>query len=126
MGNIDFFEENEDTAFWLLFLLSFASDDENNPNKIKGMNLLKNIKMEEIKMKLVFEFDIENKTVHFVGNGFKVSSPAQTYEDIGEFAKTVIENDVLIPSIKHRNEVENLNGKSIHSTTQKDDEKPKV
>lgn len=61
-------------------------------------------------MKLIFEFDIENKTIHFVGDGFKISSPAKTYEDISEFAKSVIENDILIPRIKHRSEVERLNG----------------
>ena len=54
------------------------------------------------KMKLMFEFDIDKKKIVFVGNGFKVSSPAETYEDIAEFAKDVIENYIGIPKLKHR------------------------
>lgn len=55
-------------------------------------------------MKLMFEFDIEKKKIVFFGNGFEISSPAETYEDIAEFAKTVIENDICIPRLKHREE----------------------
>ena len=52
-------------------------------------------------MKLLFEFDIDKKKVVFTGNGFKVSSPAETYEDIAEFSKDVIENYIGIPNLKH-------------------------
>ena len=53
-------------------------------------------------MKLLFEFNIEKKKIVFFGNGFEISSPAETYEDIAEFAKAVIENDIGIPGLKHR------------------------
>ena len=53
-------------------------------------------------MKLLFEFDIDKKKIVFFGNGFEISSPAETYEDIAEFAKDVIENDIGIPNLKHR------------------------
>ena len=53
-------------------------------------------------MKLLFEFDREKKKIVFFGNGFEISSPAETYEDIAEFAKDVIENDIGIPNLKHR------------------------
>ena len=53
-------------------------------------------------MKLLFEFDIDKKKILFFGNGFEISSPAETYEDISEFAKDVIENYIGIPNLKHR------------------------
>ena len=53
-------------------------------------------------MKLMFEFDIDKKKIVFIGNGFKVLSSAETYEDIAEFAKDVIENYIGIPNLKHR------------------------
>lgn len=53
-------------------------------------------------MKLLFDFDIDKKKIVFFGNGFEISSPAETYEDIAEFAKDVIENDIGIPNLKHR------------------------
>ena len=53
-------------------------------------------------MKLIFEFDIQKKKIVFFGNGFEISSPAETYEDIAEFAKCVVENDIGIPNLKHR------------------------
>lgn len=60
-------------------------------------------------MKLTFDFDIETKKIVFYGNGFKISAPAETYEDIADFAKSVTENDIGIPGIKHREEeYENL------------------
>ena len=58
-------------------------------------------------MKLFFEFDIERKKIIFFGNGFEISSPAETYEDIAEFAKDVIENDIGIPNWEHRGETGN-------------------
>ena len=60
-------------------------------------------------MKLLFDFDIDKKKVVFTGNGFKVSSPAETYEDIAEFAKDVIENYIGIPNLKHRKNEEKAN-----------------
>ena len=60
-------------------------------------------------MKLMFEFDIDKKKVVFFGNGFKVLSPAETYEDISEFAKDVIENYIGIPKLKHRKNKEKAN-----------------
>ena len=53
-------------------------------------------------MKLLFDFDIDKKKVVFFGNGFEISSHAETYEDIAAFAKCVIENDIGIPNLKHR------------------------
>ena len=53
-------------------------------------------------MKILFEFDREKKKIVFFGNGFQISSTAETYEDIAEFAKDVIENDIGIPNLKHR------------------------
>lgn len=53
-------------------------------------------------MKFLFDFDIDKKKIVFFGNGFEISSPAETYEDIAEFAKDVIENDIGIPNLKHR------------------------
>lgn len=53
-------------------------------------------------MKILFEFDREKNKIVFFGNGFEISSPAETYEDIAEFAKDVIENDIGIPNLKHR------------------------
>ena len=53
-------------------------------------------------MKLLFEFNIEKNKIIFFGNGFEISSPAETYEDIAEFAKDVIEHDIGIPNLKHR------------------------
>lgn len=51
-------------------------------------------------MKLLFEFDIEKKNIVFFGNGFEISSHAETYEEIANFAKCVIENDIGIPNLK--------------------------
>lgn len=53
-------------------------------------------------MKLLFEFDIDKKKIVFFGNCFKILGDAETYEDIAEFAKRVIENDIGIPNLKHR------------------------
>ena len=53
-------------------------------------------------MKLLFEFNIEKNKIIFFGNGFEISGHAETYEDIAEFAKDVIENDIGIPNLKHR------------------------
>lgn len=53
-------------------------------------------------MKLLFDFDIDKKKIVYFGNGFEISSHAETYEDIAEFAKCVIENDIGIPNLKHR------------------------
>ena len=58
-------------------------------------------------MKLLFEFDMEKKKIVFFGNGFEISSHADTYEDIAEFAKCVIENDIGIPNLKHKANIEN-------------------
>lgn len=55
-------------------------------------------------MKLLFEFDREKKKIVFFGNGFEISSNVETYEDIAEFAKSVIENDIAIPSLKHKSD----------------------
>ena len=63
-------------------------------------------------MKLLFEFDIEKKKIVFFGNGFEISSPAETYEDIAEFAKDVIENDIGIPNLRHRKIEEKVNDSS--------------
>ena len=53
-------------------------------------------------MKLLFEFDIEKKKIVFFGNGFEISSPAETYEDIAEFANDIIEHYIAIPNLEHR------------------------
>lgn len=53
-------------------------------------------------MKLLFDFDIDENKIVFFGNGFEISSPSETYEDIAEFAKDVIENYIGIPNLKHR------------------------
>ena len=53
-------------------------------------------------MKLVFDYNPERHEVSFTGDGFRISSVAANYEDIGEFAKRVIEHDILIPNLKHR------------------------
>ena len=53
-------------------------------------------------MKLLFDFDIDKNKIVFFGNGFEISSPAETYEDIAEFAKDVIENYIGIQNLKHR------------------------
>ena len=53
-------------------------------------------------MKLLFEFNIEKNKIIFFGNGFEISGHAETYEDIADFAKCVIENDIGIPNLKHR------------------------
>lgn len=58
-------------------------------------------------MKLLFEFDIEKKKIVFFGNGFEISSHAETYEEIANFAKCVIENDIGIPNLKHKQNIEN-------------------
>lgn len=55
-------------------------------------------------MKLLFEFDIDKKKIVFFGNCFKILGDAETYEDIAEFAKDVIENYIGIPKFKHREE----------------------
>lgn len=54
-------------------------------------------------MKLSFDYNPERHEVSFTGDGFRISSVAANYEDIGEFAKRVIEHDILIPNLKHRN-----------------------
>ena len=54
-------------------------------------------------MKLLFEFDDnKNKITFFGNNGFEISSHAETYKDIAEFVKCIIENDIGIPNLKHR------------------------
>lgn len=53
-------------------------------------------------MKLIFNYNPESHEVSFSGDGFCISSVAANYEDIGEFAKRVIEHDILIPNLKHR------------------------
>ena len=63
-------------------------------------------------MKLLFEFDKEKKKIIFFGNGFEISSNAETYEDIAEFAKCVIENDIGIPNLRHR-EVQEKTGNNL-------------
>lgn len=55
-------------------------------------------------MKLNFEYDLDKKKIIFHANGFEVSASAETYEEIAEFAKTVIEHDILVPGIKHEKE----------------------
>lgn len=57
-----------------------------------------------MKMKLKFEFDLERKKIVFFGDGFEISSFAETYEDIAEFAKDIIEHDILIPKLEHKKE----------------------
>ena len=64
-------------------------------------------------MKILFEFDREKNKIVFFGNGFEISSPAETYEDIAEFAKDVIENDIGIPNLKHRGSEEKTDN-SLH------------
>lgn len=59
-------------------------------------------------MKLLFEFDIDKKKIVFFGNGFEISSNAETYEDIAEFAKCVIENDIGIPNLMHMEKKQNI------------------
>jgi hypothetical protein len=54
-------------------------------------------------MKLVFDYNPERHEISFMGDGFRISNVAANYEDIGEFAKQVIEHDILIPKLKHRN-----------------------
>ena len=54
-------------------------------------------------MKLLFEFDIDKKKIVFFGNGFEISSPAETYEDIAEFAKDVIENELVKKTDAYKN-----------------------
>lgn len=66
-------------------------------------------------MKLLFEFDKEKNKIIFLGNGFEISSHAETYEDIAEFAKCVIENDVGIPNLKHRENNEERNKQKTES-----------
>ena len=53
-------------------------------------------------MKLIFDYNPERHEVSFTGDGFRISSVVANYEDIGEFAKRVIEHDILIPNLKHR------------------------
>ena len=53
-------------------------------------------------MKFLFEFDGDKNKIIFFGNGFEISSHAETYEDIAEFAKCVIENDIGILNLRHR------------------------
>ena len=53
-------------------------------------------------MKLIFDYNPERHKVSFLGDGFCISSVAANYEDIGEFAKRVIEHDILIPNLKRR------------------------
>ena len=57
-------------------------------------------------MKLIFEYDVENKSVYFCGYGFQISTKAETYEDIADFAKNTIEKNILIPGLKHRGNLE--------------------
>lgn len=57
-------------------------------------------------MKLIFEYDVENKAVYFYGYGFRISRKAETYEDIADFAKNTIEKDILIPGLEHRYDLE--------------------
>ena len=60
-------------------------------------------------MKLLFDFDIDKNKIVFFGNGFEISSPSETYEDIAEFAEDVIENYIGIPNLKHRKSEEKSN-----------------
>lgn len=60
-------------------------------------------------MKLVFDYNPERHEVSFIGDGFRVSSVAANYEDIGEFAKRVIEHDILIPNLKRREFMAEIN-----------------
>lgn len=53
-------------------------------------------------MKLLFEFDDDKNKIIFFGNGFEISSHAETYKDIEEFVKCIIENDIGIPKLRHR------------------------
>ena len=53
-------------------------------------------------MKLIFDYNPERHEVCFTGDGIQISSVVANYEDIGEFAKRVIEHDILIPNLKHR------------------------
>ncbi len=59
-------------------------------------------------MKLIFDYNPKLHEVSFTGDGFRVSSVAANYEDIGEFAKRVIEHDILIPNLKHREFMEEI------------------
>ena len=54
-------------------------------------------------MNLFFKYDVETKKICFFGNGFEISQKCETYEDLAEFAKEVIEHDILIPTLKHEN-----------------------
>lgn len=53
-------------------------------------------------MKLIFDYNSEQHEVSFTGDGFRILSVANNYGDVGEFAKRVIEHDILIPNLKHR------------------------
>ena len=59
-------------------------------------------------MKMVFDYNPERHEVSFIGDGFRISNVAANYEDIGEFAKQVIEHDILIPNLKHRKFMEEI------------------
>ena len=53
-------------------------------------------------MKLYFDYDIEKKKIVFHGAFFKVLAKAETYEEIADFAKDVIENYIAIPGLKRK------------------------
>lgn len=60
-------------------------------------------------MKLIFDYNPERHEVSFTGDGFRISGVAANYEDIGEFAKQVIEHDISIPNLKHREFMAEIN-----------------
>lgn len=60
-------------------------------------------------MKLLFEFDKDKNKITFFGNGFEISSHAETYEDMAKFAKCVMEIELGIPNPKHRENNEERN-----------------
>ena len=45
---------------------------------------------------------IKIKSYFFGNNGFEISSHVETYKDIAEFIKCIIENDIGIPKLRHR------------------------
>lgn len=57
-------------------------------------------------MKLFFDYDVETKKVVFFGYGFEISQKCETYEELANFAKCVIEHNILIPKLKYQNKEE--------------------
>ena len=59
-------------------------------------------------MKLLFKFDDDKNKIIFFGNGFEISSYAETYKDIAKFVKCIIENNSGIPKLVEKKTDNNL------------------